>query len=91
VRLRKWLLGAGAVVLGALLYQIPRAILLAYYLRQAGWTAAEPATLYIATSVTPVAGLALFVALLHQLASEASPLPQPRPLSRPVPQSTVAA
>lgn len=70
VRRRKWPLGVSTVVLGACLYQIPRAALLAYYLRFSGWSAASPATLYIWTSVAPVAALALFGVLLRQLTAE---------------------
>ncbi|MGB7759135.1 MAG: glycosyltransferase 87 family protein, partial [Bryobacteraceae bacterium] len=77
VRRRRWLLGACAVVLGAFLYQIPREVLRAYYVQHAGWTAASPATLYIWTSVAPVASLVLFAVLLRQLAAEAEP-PGPR-------------
>jgi hypothetical protein len=71
VKLRRWLLGASTVVLGALLYQIPREVLSEYYLRFSGWSAASPATLYIWTSVTPVAALVLFGVLLRQLTAEA--------------------
>ena len=41
--------------------------MLDYYVRFSGWTAASPATLYIWTSVTPVATLLLFGVLLRQL------------------------
>jgi hypothetical protein len=78
VRQRNWLLGASTVVLGAFLYQIPRAALLAYYLRCSGWSAASPGTLYIWTSVTPVAALVLFGMLLRQAAAEAQAPNQPR-------------
>jgi len=67
---RRWLLGACAAVLGASLYQIPRAVLLAYYLRHNGWSASSPATLYVWTSVAPLAALALYAVLLRQLAAE---------------------
>jgi hypothetical protein len=70
-RRRKWLLGACTVVLGALLYWIPAEILFDYHARYAGWSAASPATLYIGTSVTPVAALLLFGVLLRQLSAEA--------------------
>lgn len=56
---RRWILAGGTVVLGALLYPIPVAVLRAYYERHGGWTAASPATLYVWTSVTPVVSLAL--------------------------------
>ncbi|MGA2039154.1 MAG: glycosyltransferase 87 family protein [Bryobacteraceae bacterium] len=78
VRQRKWLLGAGTVALGALLYRIPAEILFDYHARYAGWSAASPATLYIGTSVTPIAALLLFGVLLRQVANEASPADRAR-------------
>jgi hypothetical protein len=75
VRQRKWLVGACAVVLGALLYRIPVEVLFDYHARYAGWSAASPATLYIWTSVSPVAALVLFGLFLRQLAAAASPPP----------------
>jgi hypothetical protein len=78
VRRRKWLLGACTVGLGALLYRIPGDVLFDYYTRHAGWSAASPATLYIWTSVTPVAALALFGVLLGRVRAEAAPPRQPR-------------
>jgi hypothetical protein len=72
VNRRKWLLGVCAVLLGAFLYPIPWGVMLDYYIRFSGWTAASPATLYIWTSVTPVVTLLLFGVLLRQL-TEASP------------------
>jgi hypothetical protein len=78
VRRRRWLLGACTVVLGALLYQIPREVLRAYYVQHSGWSAASPATLYIWTSVTPVAALLLFGLLLRQLTAEAATPHRPR-------------
>jgi len=49
-----------AVVLGAMLYAVPVAVLRGYYERYGGWTAWSPATLFVWTSVTPVAALGLF-------------------------------
>jgi len=76
VKRRRRLLGACTVVLGALLYRIPAEVLFDYHARYAGWSAASPATLYIWTSVTPVAALVLFGMLLRRLTAEAEP---PRP------------
>ena len=45
---------------------VPVAILTAYYQSHGGWTAASPATLYIWTSVTPVASLLLFGLLVRE-------------------------
>jgi len=76
VKRREWLLGACTVVLGALLYRIPGAVLFDYHARYAGWSAASLATLYIWTSVTPVAALMLFGVLLGRASAEASPAPR---------------
>jgi len=70
-RLRRWLLLALALVLGAFLYPIPWGIMLDYYIQFSGWTAASPAKLYIWTSVTPLASLVLFGVLLRQLTAVA--------------------
>ena len=78
VRQRRWRIGVGTVVLGALLYRIPAEVLFDYHARYAGWSAASPATLYIWTSVTPIAALVLFGMLLRQLTAEAAPPRQPR-------------
>jgi hypothetical protein len=78
VKQRRWLLGACTVVLGALLYRIPAEVLFDYHARYAGWSAASPATLYIWTSVTPIAALLLFGMLLRQLTAEAAPPRRPR-------------
>lgn len=77
VRRRRWLLGGCTVALGALLYQVPREVLRAYYAQHAGWSAASPATLYTWTSVTPIAALLLFGVLLRQLSEGASPPHRP--------------
>ncbi len=68
-RVRKWALAAGASALGALLYPVPVAVLRSYYESHGSWTAASPATLYLWTSVTPVACLGLFVVLVAQAAA----------------------
>jgi hypothetical protein len=65
LRRRAWILAAATVVLGALLYPVPVAVLRGYYLGHGGWTAASPATLYAWTSVTPVAALVLFGVLSY--------------------------
>lgn len=57
-RKRNWRALSLTLVLAALLYPIPAQILWAYYLRY-GWTAHSP-TLYILTSLPPLASLALF-------------------------------
>jgi hypothetical protein len=76
VRRRRWLLGAFTVGLGALLYRIPAEVLFDYHARYAGWSAASPATLYIWTSMTPVAALVLFGVLLRRVSGEASAAPR---------------
>jgi len=55
-----WNTLAAALACGACLYPLPVAILRGYYQRYGAWTAASPATLYIWTSVTPLACLVLF-------------------------------
>jgi hypothetical protein len=50
-----------------MLYPVPVAVLRGYFLQYGGWTAASPATLYIWTSVTPLAALVLFGVLLGQI------------------------
>jgi hypothetical protein len=78
VRRGKWLLGACTVALGALLYAVPAEILFDYHARYSGWSAASPATLYIGTSMTPVAALVLFGVLLRRVRAEAQQPSQPR-------------
>jgi hypothetical protein len=63
---RAWLLSGATLLLGALLYPIPVTVLRAYHHHFGAWTAASPATLYVWTSVTPLAALALFGVLLHR-------------------------
>jgi hypothetical protein len=64
LRRRLWKTAAAAVVCGAFLYQIPVAVLTAYYHHHGGWTGDSLLTLYIWTSVTPIASASLF-ALFH--------------------------
>jgi hypothetical protein len=58
-RRRQWLQLSLALLLAGLLYPIPVAILGRYYDRYHAWTAYSPATLYVWTSVTPLASLCL--------------------------------
>jgi hypothetical protein len=48
------------LVLAGLLYPIPAQILWAYYLRYNAWTAHSLVTIYLWTSVPPLASLTLF-------------------------------
>jgi len=66
-RSTKWRSVACVLVCGALLYEVPVAILTAYYKQHGGWTAISPATLYVWTSVTPLACLSLFGIALRQI------------------------
>jgi hypothetical protein len=59
-RKRNWRALSITLFLAALLYPIPAQILWAYYLRYHAWTAHSLPTLYICTSVPPLASLALF-------------------------------
>jgi hypothetical protein len=59
-RQRQWLRLGVSLVPAGLLYPIPVAILTRYYFRYHAWTAYSPVTLYIWTSVTPLASLCLF-------------------------------
>jgi len=70
-RSRRWVALACGLALAALLYPVPVAILTAYYQSHGGWTAASPATLYIWTSVTPVASLLLFGLFVREAAEPA--------------------
>jgi hypothetical protein len=67
-RSRLWILFGAALACAALLYPLPVAILTVYYEKYGKWTAASPATLYIWTSVTPLAALGLFGLLLRAAA-----------------------
>jgi hypothetical protein len=72
---RRWSLLGASLACAALLYPVPVAILTSYYQKYGGkFTAASPATLYIWTSVTPLAALALFGLLVHA-AAKISPVP----------------
>jgi hypothetical protein len=67
VRQRRWALAAWVLGCDSLLYQIPVAMLRAYYNQYGAWTAASPATLYVWTSVAPLACLSLFGVCLRNL------------------------
>jgi hypothetical protein len=73
---RKWLLMGASIGLGALLYTVPVGMLRAYFDRYGAWTAWSPATLYIWTSITPVASLVLSVILLAQIRPQSPKLPK---------------
>jgi hypothetical protein len=62
---RSWAMFAATLTCAALLYPAPVAILTEYYGKYGKWTAASPVTLYIWTSVTPFAALALFWLLVR--------------------------
>jgi hypothetical protein len=66
-RQRQWWQLGVALALAALLYPIPVAILSSYYYRYNAWTAHSLSTLYIWTSVTPIASLGLFGLFLRQM------------------------
>jgi hypothetical protein len=72
-RRRCWRQFAIVLVLAALLYPIPVAILRSYYYLYNAWTAHSVSTLYIWTSVTPLASLGLFAMFLRQLRAEGCP------------------
>ena len=66
IRLRAWHIASGVAVCFAFAYQLPEIVLTAYHDRYAGWTLTSPATLYIWTTVAPIACLGLFgLALWH--------------------------
>jgi|ERR1051326_3302397 hypothetical protein len=67
---RDWFGMAWTAVFAALLYPIPVEVLTAYY-NQHGWTAASPATLYIWTSVTPLACLGIFALAVRRTVRKA--------------------
>jgi len=64
---RAWMQAAFLLACGVMLYQLPQAMLTTYYNAHAGWTAASLPTLYIWTSVTPVACLGIFGLTLWKL------------------------
>jgi hypothetical protein len=74
---RLWRLLGGTLVCAALLYPVPVAILTDYYAKYGKWTAASPVTLYVWTSVAPLAALALFGLLVR--AARISPVPVKHP------------
>jgi hypothetical protein len=73
MRSRLWAMLTATLACAALLYPLPVAILTAYFGRYGKWTAASPATLYLWTSVTPIAALVLFWLLIR--AAKMSPAP----------------
>ena len=78
-RRKKWAVFAAAAIAGLATYQIPVAVLTAYFHRYGRWTADSPLTLYIWTNVTPAACLLLFglhlCAAQWQTLSSSFPLP----------------
>jgi Glycosyltransferase family 87 len=62
---RRWITLGSTLACAALLYPMPVAILSAYYEKYGKWTAASPATLYLWTSVPPLAALVLFGLLVR--------------------------
>ena len=75
---RQWRLLGITLPCAALLYPVPVAILTAYYEKYGKWTAASPMTLYVWTSVAPLAALALFGLLVH-IAAKISQVPIKHP------------
>jgi hypothetical protein len=67
IRLRAWRTTAAVVLCFLLLHQLPETALKRYHYEHSGWTAASPATLYVWTSVTPLACLGLFGLALSQM------------------------
>jgi len=66
IRLRAWRTTAAVVLCFLLLHHLPETALHHYYDEHSGWTAASPVTLYVWTSVAPLACLGLFgLALAH--------------------------
>jgi hypothetical protein len=67
VRLRRWSLAIGTLVCAGLLYPVPVALLRVWFHEPGGWAALSPATLYLWTSITPLACLGLYGLLLLQV------------------------
>jgi hypothetical protein len=66
IRLRAWRTTAAVVLCFLLLHRLPENALIHYHGEHPDWTAASPLTLYLWTSVTPLACLGLFgLALSH--------------------------
>jgi hypothetical protein len=66
IRLRAWRTTAAVVLCFLLLHHLPETALNHYHDEHSGWTAASPVTLYVWTSVAPLACLGLFgLALSH--------------------------
>lgn len=66
---RRWLILGATLVSGAALYPLPVAILSYFYAKHGTFAALSPATLYLWTSVTPLAALALFGLLVKWIHS----------------------
>jgi hypothetical protein len=67
VRLRRWTLAMGTLVCAGLLYPVPVALLRVWYHEPGGWAALSPATLYLWTSIAPLACLGLYGLSLLQV------------------------
>ena len=67
IRLRAWRTTAAVVLCFLLLHRLPETYLIRYHDEHSGWTAASPLTLYVWTTVTPLACLALFGLALSQV------------------------
>ena len=66
LRSQRWGLLAIVIALGAFLYPLPMAAIMANYAKYGKWTASLPA-LYFWTSVTPFASLALFGLFIREV------------------------
>jgi hypothetical protein len=66
---RRWAILGATLACGALLYPLPVTILSHSYARYGTFAALSPATLYLWTSVTPLAALALFGLLIKWIYS----------------------
>jgi len=75
---RRWRLLLAILICANLLYPLPVAILKHYYSSHGGWSAASPTTLYLWTSVAPIASLALFALFLKEIRAM-SAICQPKP------------
>lgn len=64
IRLRAWRIAVAAAVCFAFAYQLPEMALCAYHDKYGGWSAASPATLYLWSSVAPLACVGLFALAL---------------------------
>ncbi|HUD14184.1 MAG TPA: glycosyltransferase family 87 protein [Terracidiphilus sp.] len=76
IRLRAWRTTAAVVLCFLLLHRLPETFLNHYHDEHSGWTAASPVTLYVWTSVTPLACLGLFGLALSHVKRDAGAIPQ---------------